>query len=149
MSLFLSNIFLNFTLLKVLILKLKTMKRILILFYLPFITLAQTPLVPGTSAQTLRHNGTDWVATSNLSNDGSIVSTDADMNINGITLGKGGGNVIFNTASGFRSLYLNTTGYSNTASGYYALYANTTGYNNTASGNNAIHNNTTGNNNTA
>ena len=59
MSLFLSNIFLNFTLLKVLILKLKTMKRILILFYLPFITLAQTPLVPGTSAQTLRHNGTD------------------------------------------------------------------------------------------
>ena len=126
------------------------MKKILILFYLPCITLAQTvPLVPGTSAQTLRHNGTDWVATSNLSNDGSIVSTDADMNINGITLGKGGGNVIFNTASGFKALYLNTTGYSNTASGYYALYANTTGYNNTALGNNALRNNTTGYNNTA
>ena len=134
----------------ILILNLKTMKKILILFYLPCITLAQiVPLVPGTSAQTLRHNGTDWVATSNLSNDGSIVSTDTDMNINGITLGKGGGNVIFNTASGFKALYLNTTGYSNTASGYYALYANTTGYNNTASGNNALRNNTTGYNNTA
>ena len=71
------------------------MKKLLILFYFPFITLAQTiPLVPGTSAQTLRHNGTDWVATSNLSNDGSIVSTDGDMNINGITVGNGGGNVI-------------------------------------------------------
>ena len=93
-------------------------KTVLILLCLPMITLAQTlPLVPGTSGQTLRHNGTDWIATSNLSNDGSIVSTDADMNINGITVGKGGGNIIFNTASGYKALYNNTTGSSNTASG--------------------------------
>ena len=100
-----------------LILNLKTMKRILILLYLPLMTWAQTvPLVPGTSGQTLRHNGTDWIATSNLSNDGSIVSTDADMNINGITVGKGGGNIIFNTASGYKALYNKTKGGSKTAS---------------------------------
>ena len=106
-------------------------------------------LVSGTSGQTLRHNGTDWVATSNLSNDGSIVSTDGDMNINGITVGNGGGNVIFNTASGNNALRYNTTGYNNTASGYRTLYFNITGNDNTASGKEALFSNTIGNNNTA
>jgi hypothetical protein len=51
---------------------------------------------------------------------------------------------IFNTASGFRALYSNTTGSGNTASGISALASNTTGYNNTAIGNGALSANDTG-----
>jgi len=122
--------------------------------------------VLGTAHQTLYHNGTDWVATSNLSNDGFAVTTDADMNINGITVGRGAGNKLTNKASGYQALSSNTTGFkntasgnnalksnttggSNTASGYLALNSNTTGWYNTASGNEALRYNTTGSSNTA
>ena len=105
--------------------------------------------VLGTADQTLYYNGTDWIATSNLSNDGTNASTDADMNINGITVGKGGGYTFGNTASGANTLQYNTTGSSNTASGGYALQSNTTGTGNTASGKIALQSNTTGTGNTA
>lgn len=84
-----------------------------------------------------------------------------DAIINGLTVGKGGGNVFGNTAIGTIALYNNTTGFQNTAIGNGALQSNTTGnYNtasgslallrntsgffNTATGNNALSNNTTG-----
>jgi len=54
-----------------------------------------------------------------------------------------------NTASGYRTLYANTTGDNNTASGLRVLESNTTGFSNTASGSAALGLNTTGNNNTA
>jgi hypothetical protein len=72
-----------------------------------------------------------------------------DLTVNGITVGKGGGNVIRNTATGIGALVGNTTGSNNTASGYQALNSNTEGADNTASGYRALRFNTTGSNNTA
>ncbi|MCX6865685.1 MAG: hypothetical protein NTV46_05590 [Verrucomicrobia bacterium] len=89
-----------------------------------------------------------------------------DAYINGIRVGKGGGNVAsntaygvnalqantsgsLNTATGYEALGYNTTGYYNTAAGYHALRANTTGFSNTAAGIYALRANTTGGNNTA
>ena len=79
----------------------------------------------------------------------NVVNLDKDTLINGLTIGKGGGNVATNTASGTNALYSNTTGSYNTASGREALYSNTTGNQNTASGVSALLSNTTGVNNTA
>jgi hypothetical protein len=57
-----------------------------------------------------------------------------DANINGLTVGRGGGSNANNTAVGFESLLNNTTGFNNTAIGYQALKPNTTGFLNTAIG---------------
>jgi trimeric autotransporter adhesin len=72
-----------------------------------------------------------------------------DALINGLTIGRGAGNIISNTANGYRALYSNTTGVANTANGYYALYSNTTGHGNTANGCQALYANTAGHYNTA
>ena len=94
------------------------------------------------------------------------VTTTIDSVINGLTIGRGGGNSAantvvgnnalftnitgnYNTTNGFESLYSNTTGNYNTANGASALVYNTTGYNNTANGGVALFSNTTGYNNTA
>jgi len=74
---------------------------------------------------------------------------DGDAEINGLTVGRGAGDVSTNTASGAYALNSNTTGDNNTASGRNALYSNTTGENNTANGRNTLYSNTTGDNNTA
>jgi len=107
-------------------------------------------------------NGAHTWATAASSTAGSTISftqamtlnasgdlTTANGRINLITVGRGGGGVASNTASGYQALYSNTTGVSNTASGYQALYSNTTGVNNTASGVQALYSNTTGASNTA
>ena len=75
----------------------------------------------------------------------NVVNLDKDTLINGLTVGKGGGNISTNTASGVDALYSNTTGIANTASGSSALQNNTTGNYNAASGYAALHSNTTGN----
>jgi hypothetical protein len=72
-----------------------------------------------------------------------------DLTVNGLTIGRGTGNRSSNTATGFQSLFLNTTGSDNTANGDRALYSNTTGRGNTANGNRALQLNTTGSFNTA
>jgi hypothetical protein len=54
-----------------------------------------------------------------------------------------------NTAIGLQALYSNTTGNANTANGVVGLFYNTTGNNNTASGSSALFSNTAGNNNIA
>jgi hypothetical protein len=77
------------------------------------------------------------------------LTTGQDALINGITVGRGGGNDPRNTASGNTALYSNTTGNSNTANGNEALYSNTTGYSNTANGYAALYSNTEGAGNTA
>jgi len=85
----------------------------------------------------------------------------ADILVNGLTIGRGAGNLQENTAIGFHCLASNSTGirniaigleslYSNTAGGYnastggYALYNNTIGSYNSALGYNALNSNTTG-----
>lgn len=90
----------------------------------------------------------------------------SDLLINGITAGRGtgnlSGNVVFgnssltenttgsgNTALGSRTLSSNTTGRANTATGADAMSQNTTGIFNTATGTYALSFNTTGNTNTA
>ena len=72
-----------------------------------------------------------------------------DLNVNGITVGKGGGNQSGNTVIGDNALVNNTEGIQNTANGNWALFSNTTGIKNTASGVSALESNTTGSNNTA
>ena len=72
-----------------------------------------------------------------------------DILINGITIGRGSGNVSSNTANGFEALRFNTTGSQNAANGYQALRNNTTGSYNTANGSEALRFNTTGSSNTA
>jgi len=67
-----------------------------------------------------------------------------DAIVNGITVGKGGGNVSNNTATGADALKSNTTGSYNTAIGTGTLYNNTTGASNTAIGFMALNSNTTG-----
>jgi hypothetical protein len=71
-----------------------------------------------------------------------------DTLINGLTVGKGGGNIASNTASGAGALGSNTTGSDSVAIGSFALSLNTTAQNNTAIGQSALRNNN-GNNNTA
>ena len=57
-----------------------------------------------------------------------------DLTVNGLRVGLGNGARSSNTAIGFESLNLNTTGYNNTAIGYKAFDYNQTGYNNTIIG---------------
>jgi hypothetical protein len=77
--------------------------------------------------------GTTTESTYELDVVGDIRST-LDANINGLTVGKGGGNLASNTGVGFESLLNNTTGFNNTSLGYQASKANTTGFLNTAVG---------------
>lgn len=80
------------------------------------------------------------------------LATTNDATINGLTVGKGSGDVSTNTAFGVSALLVSNTSsssYDNTAIGYLALTANTNGINNTAVGSNALSANTTGSYNTA
>jgi hypothetical protein len=70
-----------------------------------------------------------------------------DLTINGITVGRGAGNISFNTAVGALSLKNNTIGVQNTAVGYDSLQGNTTGSANTGIGYGSLSANRTGSNN--
>ncbi|MHA8096952.1 beta strand repeat-containing protein [Aquirufa antheringensis] len=73
-----------------------------------------------------------------------------DITINGLTLGKGNGNLNTNTASGISALAGSNSGTGqNTAIGHSALKANTSGRDNTGIGYYALNSNQTGNSNTA
>ena len=67
-----------------------------------------------------------------------------DASINGVTVGKGGGQIATNTALGTQSLYNNTTGAFNVGVGSASLNANTTGNYNVGVGNQSLVSNTTG-----
>ena len=90
----------------------------------------------------------------------------ADLNVYGITVGRGNSGVSYNTVVGLAALNSNTTGnynnafgsqalaanldgYFNSAFGQTALFKNTSGYDNSAYGFNALNGNTTGSNNSA
>ncbi|RKR11581.1 hypothetical protein C8C83_3321 [Flavobacterium sp. 90] len=67
-----------------------------------------------------------------------------DKLINGIRIGKGGGNLTTNVVLGDYSLFSNSTGNNSTAVGYESLYSNTTGAYNTGIGSFSLYYNTTG-----
>lgn len=105
------------------------------------------------------HNGRNWEtltdkdATATVSGKvntttqilGSGIKTfTSDLIVNGLTVGKGGGALQYNTVLGISALANNTIGDSNTGLGYFALKNNTTGISNTATGSNALASNTTG-----
>jgi hypothetical protein len=77
------------------------------------------------------------------------VKTSGNLTVNGITVGKGGGNKAFNTAIGSGALFSNTGGNNNTAIGASALFSNTEGGGNIAIGGDALALNTSGLSNTA
>lgn len=72
-----------------------------------------------------------------------------DISVNSITVGRGGGNNLQNTALGDQTLFFNTTGGSNVAVGKNSLFYNTEGSGNTAIGHTSLDSNTTGDFNTA
>jgi hypothetical protein len=77
------------------------------------------------------------------------LDVNGDALVNGITIGRGNGDLLDNTATGYQALYSNSFGEGNTASGYQALYSNNSGQSNTASGYQALYSNSTGQSNTA
>ncbi|MBK8701210.1 MAG: tail fiber domain-containing protein [Saprospiraceae bacterium] len=72
-----------------------------------------------------------------------------DAKINGLTIGRGPGNISSNTALGSSTLNVNDTGNNNTAVGANAMFVNTSGNENTAVGQGAGQNISTGSHNVA
>ena len=119
------------------------------------------PITHGTAGQVLSTTGSGtltWTTPSAGGGGGGVPYTGAsgavdlgayDLKVNGITVGKGGGDKISNTSIGKSSLLVNTTGINNTASGSDALRSNISGSDNTANGFSVLAGNTVGNYNTA
>jgi hypothetical protein len=114
-------------------------------------------LPTGTSSETLRHNGTSWVASGALTNDGTDVSVTGSLTLsNGVLLLKKGSFTLFHVCCNFNNTFLGisagnlaSTGSFNTAIGTLALANLTSGASNTAVGENSLVNNTSGSYNTA
>ena len=116
--------------------------------------------VPASSAVSL---ALDSTVVNQLNLNGKMLLT-SDANINGLTVGRGSGNMSQNTAVGYEALLKNTssnntavghaslsntTGANNTAVGQATLTCLANANNNTAAGTGALYNTTTGGNNTA
>jgi hypothetical protein len=84
--------------------------------------------------------------TGSLQVTGSITGS-SDFLINGLTVGRGGGNVSTNTAIGVSALRVNTSGIANTVIGYFGAYKNSVGNQNTAVGYGSLYENLSGSNN--
>ena len=87
-------------------------------------------------------DGTDGITTPSVTYEG-------DATINGLTVGRGAGDVATNTAVGASALVANTSGANNVAIGTNTLDANTSGASNTGVGANSLDANTTGGSNSA
>lgn len=101
----------------------------------------------GTTNTILKATGTNTYGNSNITDNGTLVSSSVDMTINSHRFGRGSGNEITNVAIGQNALAANTTGVNNVGLGQTALQANTTGVQNLGIGYNSLTNNTTGNSN--
>jgi hypothetical protein len=73
-----------------------------------------------------------------------VLTTTADAVVNGVSVGRGAGNIVTNTRVGESALNANTTGSENTAIGRITMFSNTTGTQNTAVGVRSLQDNTTG-----
>jgi hypothetical protein len=78
-----------------------------------------------------------------------VTASGTSASVDGMTVGRGGGEVATNTAVGYTALNANTTAVQTTAVGYAALASNTTGDSNNAFGRFALNGNTTGTDNVA
>ena len=120
-------------------------------------TSALQVVAPGASGNVLTSNGTTWNSTapaaSGVPYTGATQAVDLgafDLKVNGITVGRGNGNLASNTATGKDALLSNNTiGANNTAMGNQALYSNTFGSQNTAIGSGSLKSNINGIQNTA
>ena len=92
---------------------------------------------------------TSGVSRMTINSAGAATISTGDLTVYGVTVGRGPGAIVSNTAVGNGALAANTTGTANTAVGRNALLANTTGANNTAVGLSALTANTTGSQNAA
>lgn len=90
-------------------------------------------------------NGTVTINSTSALASMALTVAGQDAYINGISIGRGKGNVSSNTAVGYNTLNNNTTGTTNNAIGYNALAKNTTGSYNIAVGYSALANNEKGN----
>jgi Chaperone of endosialidase len=131
------------------------------------------PVLPSASAgQTLRYNGTDWVANGALTSDGIDAFVGGTLHLPSTTYVTAGlSTLLHNTGSGNTFVGLNSghnlgmpgslstgvgtealfhgSGNNDTAMGYRALYNNAAGNQNTAIGSQSLQSNTTGSRNTA
>jgi hypothetical protein len=108
----------------------------------------------GISGQTLRHNGSNWVANSALTSDGTNVALDGTLAFFSVARGTAGGNLFLlvdpdnNTfLGGYAGSGISGTGFRNVAVGGYALSSNTSGDENVALGTYALEDLMTGNSN--
>jgi len=103
---------------------------------------ASTPALRGTDANSGIYFGSDTVGISAGGTQKLLIGT-GSATIDGLTVGRGAGNVSSNTAVGASALAANTSGANNVAVGYQAGYSNTTGQYTTAFGAQALYSNTT------
>jgi len=114
-----------------------------------------------TERMRLNSSGSLLIGTTTAVTGSKLVVSGADANINGLTVGLGGGSVSSNTvlgntafataatgannvAIGFQAVALNTSGAQNTSVGTQSLTSNTTGSNNVSIGYQTLNSNTTG-----
>lgn len=109
---------------------------------------ASNSMILGSIAGVNGATSNTWVGIGTTSPDAMLEVT-SDILINTLTLGRGGGNKVDNTAIGNQSLKLNTTGTANSAIGFAAMLSNQIGTGNTSIGAHSLVNNQSGNNNNA
>jgi Protein of unknown function (DUF2793)/Chaperone of endosialidase len=90
-------------------------------------------------------DGTTWQTPISIDAGTARITFSQGLTFQGITAGRGGGDIASNTAFGLSALGANSTGTSNIAVGSNALAANTTGLHNLAIGVSALAGNATGN----
>ena len=116
-------------------------------------TMAGTNFIGTTDVQDfiVKTNNTERERTYNTVDTNNTIKTitGGDLNLNGITVGRGSGNKNSNAVVGYESLKANDTGGNNVAMGSFALYNSTEGFSNVAIGHSAMTGNTEGNSNVA
>jgi hypothetical protein len=106
-------------------------------------------LTNGSNVLSLENTSGGGISFTGAATFSSSVITGADATINGVTVGRGSGNIASNTLVGNGSLISNTTGIQNTALGFQSSYLSTTGVQNTGVGTFSLYGLTTGSNNVA
>jgi hypothetical protein len=110
---------------------------------------SESPIFTGTPSAPTATSGTNstQIATTAFVSDavsGVAINLNQDISVNGITIGRGSGNINTNTVVGSSALSVNQTGYDNIAMGTAALYQNTLGYRNIGIGVSSLYTNTSG-----